>query len=703
MPTVRVLAARAALDDFFTANPKVAGLLAACADAGLTACATREVIVARGLVKEARRAFRLAKDAAGPLDFGSHSSLESPGLPGRSTPFRAPDAPGSFDAAKAPRLPAASGMAASRPPADPSPSWGDLGGDYARRLYTGAKGGLTAALGTGARAVTGIGQGAVGAANWATGTPSEQSPWANYLSGAQESLGQFAGAGAQNVANAFNSGKPPTAPDFDPLAQQHTQHQQWADQAFPGEWNNLPGQASHVGGVAATAAMTGKALTPLAPVNALNQAAGPAAASAARTLGSHLKGIPAGVLYAGATGAGGAATMHGLSRLDGGGPADQGAPQAPQFPDTVDLDVSQMTPQHAQEYTSNGMQGFSDTIQRLKLEDPNQPGWRQKAVPELAGPLRSMVVGVAALTKKNPRELFEKVMADGPQAVDFDHLRTIATMPGNEALAQPTPDKPPAAPESMGQPPPNAPGAPPQQQQQGAGLLGGSNPVQAAWSFLNNDQISPWARAGVAVGVPLAVIGALSGLLGEGGIGSLLMTVFGVGSALAGAHTGGLADLGKAFGTLTGGWGAQNPAAGGGAQPGQPPGQATPPGQPAASAFPSQLTPEHLGTWGAMAPQDRMNAILPQGLGANEQVQRLTALSKAYDPDQLSGLLSGADPQELAQTAQKIQAAPEAGGWLGMLPGVPAIDPAVKQELLQAIQQRQLESGLDTEFGPRRP
>jgi hypothetical protein len=177
-------------------------------------------------------------------------------------------------------------------------------------------------------------------------------------------------------------------------------------------------------------------------------------------------------------------------------------------------------------------------------------------------------------------------------------------------------------------------------------------------------------------GVGLGLVGLLSGLMGEGGTGSILAALLGGGMALFGANRGGL---------LQGNQAGQGMDAGlqqlGLGHLGSPAQQAVQ--QPAPT--PGTTPATELDRLAGMDPGARAQALFPgigpggpQGMGQQLAVkQQLEGLSDQYSVPQLRQLTQGIDPGLLNQLQTGIQA--HRGGMFGFRP-------EVADELLQALQ-----------------
>lgn len=182
-------------------------------------------------------------------------------------------------------------------------------------------------------------------------------------------------------------------------------------------------------------------------------------------------------------------------------------------------------------------------------------------------------------------------------------------------------------------------------------------------------------------GVGLGLVGLISGLLGEGGVGSILTALVGGGMALFGANRAGLLGDNRVGQGLDAGL--QQLGLGHLGSPAQ---QAVqlPPEAPAAPGAPPPPPGGEIDRLAGLDPQARAQALFPgigprgpQGPGQLLAVkQRLEGLSDRYDVDQLRRLTRGIDPALLNQMRQGVEQ--HRGGWFGFRP-------EAADELLQAL------------------
>jgi hypothetical protein len=308
------------------------------------------------------------------------------------------------------------------------------------------------------------------------------------------------------------------------------------------------------------------------------------------------------------------------------------------------------TPEQVAEMHSNAVEGLNEILSKAKTEggpnfDPN------KAIPELTKPLTDLVhaaVRRGGTFAEDPEKMLTR-MADG-QYTPTEAQQIVNNIAG--------------------------PQAPPEQKQQ-------------AWDFLQNAD-GP-TKALLGIGVPVALLGMLSMVLGEEGMGGLLMTLLGGGAALYGASRAGLLPdfgLGSILGGGTGN-GAPGPAAAGGGAA-APPAAATPPASTTTAPAPAP-TPvgggpvgpaDKFGRLAALPFEQRRQELFPE-LGQPESIRqkialgnRLAALTKQYSVPQLQRLLEGISPKDRADLIRKIKE--NTGG----LTGLPV---AVSQPALQAL------------------
>jgi hypothetical protein len=209
-------------------------------------------------------------------------------------------------------------------------------------------------------------------------------------------------------------------------------------------------------------------------------------------------------------------------------------------------------------------------------------------------------------------------------------------------------------------------------------------------------------------GAGLGIVSLLSGLLGEGGLGSLLTAVLGGGMALFGANRAGLlGNTGVGRGTDAalqalglGQFGSPGIAAmnaGGGAPAeGQTPsvqGMAAAGGAAATGGAAPAAPQTELGRLAALPPAEQMQQLFP---GVGNQVptdparllalkQKLDQLSGQYSVPELRQLTAGIDPARINQLRQAIQEHRGDGSWMSNLnPG--NFSPEVADELLAALQ-----------------
>jgi hypothetical protein len=220
--------------------------------------------------------------------------------------------------------------------------------------------------------------------------------------------------------------------------------------------------------------------------------------------------------------------MLAANRLMGGGEPGAAAGEAAQGgaargPLTAEQ-IKAIPPEHAAALGQAAAERVPALTQQLSQLQPGAP-----VPPELQGELHDVVAGrlaAEAHASGNPDaaiERYRQVMQDG--VVSPDEFRGIMQGPAGAEVAQ-------------------------------AAKAQGSSPLD----FFNG--LEGWQKVALGVGLPLALIGAASGLFGGGGIGSLLMAALGLGGVGAGLGLfGGQGPLSGALGGLMGGGGGGAPAA----------------------------------------------------------------------------------------------------------------------------------------------
>jgi hypothetical protein len=652
MPRINATQLRHELYQAFNRHPKVAGVLAACARAGLDSQSTRNVIQKRAsadqqFAEAAADLFdRLARvkaaelppiprPPAAPSPQPSPQPAARPAVPaapaGPPASLTTPVPPAQRHLDLAPPLPGrASGMGGFKSAPPPLPSYlskspasqvfprppdaskWDVAGEYGRRLWHGAQG-----------AVNAVGSGAYYGGSRLAGMVLPESAG---MSGVSEMAGTQFGRSLRDVGNAFN----PRMQATDPQASQASQL--YSDYAanHEGLLGQLPGAANNVATAATTLAMT--------PGANLVSVPGRAALGAAGTAGATGLASTPGLLAGGARAAAGQVGQAGIwTGVGMGAQRLYDPPQKPlqmtPIPDLSPETLSKLDPSVAPgQLRGEAAVQFDELMRKNGLNISNLTDG-QKAIPEFREPI--MKILAAQKLEGHPiDEQFQGILNGDTSMVTPKTLYSLLNAPGNEGFTQPQPQtQPQTQPQAQPQTQP--------QTQQPTAYAPTDNPLKNIWSFINDPNVDPMLRGAVGIGIPLAIAGLLHGALGSGGLGSLLIGALGLGAAGYGASHGGL--LSGGLGSLFGGGTPEQPTAGGT----RPASASSPPAPPAPELSFEQLQ--------AMTPQQRIAAIYDPDASKAEMAARMGRLSERFEPDQLRALVSGVEPEAIEAVRSKLQ------------------------------------------------
>jgi hypothetical protein len=326
-------------------------------------------------------------------------------------------------------------------------------------------------------------------------------------------------------------------------------------------------------------------------------------------------------------------------------PANTPAPSGPQPPAPAKAPAP--SPQEAQARVQQAHQGIATLGTRIQGGlDP------QAAHAEAAQHLDDLVANQAALTGRAPEEvraLAGKLMADG--RLDAQDWAQLSRSPDLAERAQ-----------QMG---------------------------TDAWSAF---QAMPTPqKIALGAGIPMALYGVLSGLFGEGGVGSLLMTVLGLGATAGGlglfGGSGPLQGLGAqipGMGKLQGGFQSLGDLLHWNDAPAAPPAQQPP--APAAAAGPNGAPTAQAPPGGVAAPSVDLGGMLADNVVDPHELQ--TALGS---PAARQQLLSGASAQQDQFLRAALRGNPDLGSGLSqarMGMNVPAFLGGGRDAVLAKAQQR---------------
>jgi hypothetical protein len=197
-------------------------------------------------------------------------------------------------------------------------------------------------------------------------------------------------------------------------------------------------------------------------------------------------------------------------------------------------ELADMRPEEAPMLFDRAQRGISNV--QSEIEDKGGTWDPKKGYAALAGPLRDLIGAkmLAGQLTEDPKALYQR-LASGD--VSYEEMEQVGAMEGNEQIAGP-PDAPPEA------------------------------KTRNIMGFFQNPQVDSLTKTMVGLGVPLALVGLLSGVLGEGGLGGILLSVLGLGAAAYGAHRGGLLQGTAPGGIMDSVFGPAGPSNAGAAAPG---------------------------------------------------------------------------------------------------------------------------------------